>query len=155
VDPVTGLATTRKYYHAVDLSAKFRTRVLDRPLYFFYLGSFGSANRSAQFVPRDDNTYLFVQYHEVDVYYQLLEDFVLTGYFGYENARGGQFTVLSEETGEPRDQHATGIGVGFDWSITSNTGLFVRHRWLDFEDRSFAEDDFSGRELTLELKIFF
>ena len=155
VDPVTGLATTRKYYHAVDLSAKFRTRVLDRPLYFFYLGSFGSANRSAQLVPRDDNTYLFVQYHEVDVYYQLLEDFVLTGYFGFENARGGQFTVLDEETGEPRDQSGLGIGLGFDWSITSNAGLFVRHRWLDFEDRSFAEDNYSGRELTLELKIFF
>jgi len=155
VDPVTGLATTRKYYHAVDLTAKFSARVLDRPLYLFYLGSFGSANRAAQVLPRDDDTYLFVQYHEFDLYYQLFEDFILAGYFGYENARGGRFTELSDETGEPRDQHATGIGVGFDWSIASNAGLYVRHRWLDFEDRSFAEDNYGGRELTLELKIFF
>jgi hypothetical protein len=155
VDPITGIPTTRKYFHAVDLTAKFRTRVLDRPLYLFYLGSFGSANRAAQLVPRDDDTYLFVQYHEFDVYYQLLEDFILAGYFGVENARGGRFTVANEETGEPRDQRGLGIGLGFDWAIASNAGLYVRHRWLDFEDRSFAEDNYSGRELTLELKVFF
>jgi hypothetical protein len=155
VEPVTGIPTTRKYFHAVDLTAKFRTRVLDRPLYLFYLGSFGSANRSAQLVPTDDDTYLFVQYHEVDVYYQLVEDFVLAGYVGVENARGGRFTELSEETGEPRDQRGLGFGLGFDWSIASNAGLYVRHRWLDFEDRSFADDNYSGRELTLELKVFF
>ncbi|MDX1419947.1 MAG: hypothetical protein R3181_08270 [Rubricoccaceae bacterium] len=155
VEPVTGLPTTRKYFHAVDLQAKFRAQVLERPVYLFYLGSFGSANRSAKVVPTDDDTYLFVQYHEVDLYVPLVEDLILAGYLGYENARGGQFTALSEETGEPRDQRGLGVGLGVDWTIASNAGLYVRHRWMDFEDRSFPEDTYNGRELTLELKVFF
>ena len=101
VDQVTGVPPGRKYYHAVDLQAKLRARVLDRPLYFFYLGSFGSANRSAQIVPRDDDTYVFVQYHEFDVYYELVNNFIVAGYLGLENAQGGRFTTL-----ERRDRGA-------------------------------------------------
>ena len=155
VDQVTGIATTRKYFHAVDLQAKLRTRVLDRSLFFFYLASFGSANPSAAILPSDDDTYIFVQYHEFDLYYELTPGFLLASYLGLENARGGRFTELSEETGEPRDQVGVGYGLGFDWAITRNAGLYLRHRWLDFEDRSFELDTYSGRELTLELKIFF
>lgn len=155
VEPVTGLAENRKYYHAVDFAAKARANVLDRSAYLFYLGSFGSANRSATVVPKDDDTYLFVQYHEFDLYYELTPGFLLAGYFGIENARGGQFTELSDETGEPRDQIGRGIGVGFDWSLARNAGLYLRHRWMDFEDRSFVADTYTGQETTLELKIFF
>ncbi|RMH54289.1 MAG: hypothetical protein D6685_14945 [Bacteroidetes bacterium] len=154
VDQVTGIPFHRLYYHAVDLQGKLRTRLLQRPLYLFYLGSFGSANRKATFVPRDDDTYVFVQYHEVDLYYEILDGFILTGYLGLENARGGRFTVRDAASGRPRDQHATGLGLGFDWTIAPNAGLYLRHRWMDFEDRSFAVDTYRGRELTLELKIF-
>ncbi|MEM6327192.1 MAG: hypothetical protein AAF791_08745 [Bacteroidota bacterium] len=155
VDPVTGFATNRKYYHAVDIQAKTALRVVDRPVYLFYLGSFGSANPTAQIVPRDDDTYLFTQYHEFDAYVGLTDRFILTGYLGIENARGGQFTEISETTGEPRDQLATGIGVGFDWTLAPNAGLYFRQRWIDFEDRSFPVDATAGHETTLELKIFF
>lgn len=155
VDPVTGLATNRKYYHSVDLQSKLGGRILNRPAYLFYLASFGSANPNAYAVPRDDDTYVFVQYHEFDVYYEVLDGFILTGYAGFENARGGRFTVADAVSGETRDQHARGLGVGFDWSVASNAGLYLRHRWVDFEDRSFAEDTYSGREVTLEFKVFF
>ena len=155
VDPVTGIPTTRKYFHAVDLQAKLQARLLDRDLFLFYLASFGSANREAKVVPTDDDTYVFVQYHEVDLYVELTRGFILAGYLGLENARGGRFTVLSDETGEPRDQRGRGIGLGFDWTLAPNAGLYLRHRWMDFEDRSFPVDTYSGRELTLELKVFF
>ncbi len=154
VDQVTGIPPSRKYYHAVDLQAKLRARVLDRPIYFFYLGSFGSANRSLTVVPRDDDTYVFVQYHEFDVYYELVNNFIVAGYLGLENAQGGRFTALDAESGKPRDQRASGIGLGFDWTIARNVGLYVRHRWMHFEDQSFAIDTYRGRELTVELKIF-
>ena len=136
------------------MTGKVRGRLLDRNLYLFYLGSFGSANPSAQALPRDDDTYLFVQYHEFDLYAEITDRFMLTGYLGLENARGGRFTELSDETGLPRDQVARGIGVGFDWTLAPNTGLYVRHRWMDFEDRSFPLDTYQGREMTVELKIF-
>ena len=155
VEPVTGLARNRKYYHAVDLTAKTRARVLGRDAFLFYLASFGSANRVARVLPTDDDTYLFVQYHEVDAYVEVLPDFVLTGYVGVENARGGRFTAASDSTGQPRDQLATGFGLGFDWSLADNAGLYLRHRWMDFEDRSFPEDAYAGQETTLELKVFF
>ncbi|MDX1545766.1 MAG: hypothetical protein R3247_02190 [Rhodothermales bacterium] len=154
VDPVTGIPPNRKYYHAVDLQGKLNLRLLDRPLYLFYLGSFGSANPDATLVPRDDDTYVFVQYHEFDLYYELVEGFVLAGYVGLENARGGRFTERSEESGQPRDQRATGLGIGFDWTVAPNAGLYLRHRWMDFEDRSFDLDTYRGRELTIEFKIF-
>ncbi|WP_143536873.1 hypothetical protein [Rubricoccus marinus] len=155
VEPVTGLAQNRKYYHAVDFQGKARARVLDRSLYFFYLGSFGSANRTARAVPTDDDTYIFAQYHEFDLYYELTPGFLLAGYLGLENIRGGQFTELDPTSGNPRDQRGRGIGLGFDWTLARNAGLYLRHRWMDFEDRSFAEDTYEGQETTLELKIFF
>ena len=155
VEPVTGFATNRKYYHAVDLQGKARATVLERPLYLFYLGSFGSANTRFRPVPTDDDTYLFVQYHEVDLYYELVPGFLATGYLGLENARGGRFTTLDAASGLPRDQHARGLGLGFDWTVARNAGLYLRHRWMRFEDRSFAVDTYSGREVTLELKMFF
>ncbi len=155
VEPVTGLALNRKYYHAVDLQGKVRATVLNRPLYLFYLGSFGSANRALRAVPTDDDTYLFVQYHEFDLYYEVVPGFLAAAYLGLENARGGRFTTLDATSGLPRNQHARGIGLGFDWTIARNAGLYLRHRWMDFEDRSFSIDTYSGRELTLELKMFF
>lgn len=155
VDAVTGIPTNRKYYHAVDLQGKARATVLDRSLYFFYLGSFGSANPTATVLPKDDDTYLFAQYHELDLYYELSPGFLVTGYLGLENVRGGRFTTLDETSGLPLDQFGRGVGVGFDWTVSRNAGVYVRHRWMDFEDRSFAIDTYSGRETTLEFKMFF
>lgn len=155
VEPVTGLPTNRKYFHAVDLQGKLSLSVLDNPLYLFYLGSFGSANAAARLVPTDDDTYVFVQYHELDGYLELVPGFVMTGYLGIENARGGRFTEISDETGRPRNQLGTAVGLGFDWTLAENTGLFLRHRWFDFKDRSFPDDTYSGTETTLELKVFF
>ena len=155
VEPVTGLPTNRKYFHAVDLQAKVRAEAAGVPLYLFYLGSFGSANRTATVLPRDDDTYVFVQYHEFDAYAEVLPGFLLTGYAGIENARGGRFTERDATSGLPRDQLATGFGVGFDWSLAPNAGLYLRQRWMDFEDRAFAEDTYAGAETTLELKVFF
>ncbi len=155
VEPVTGLALNRKYYHAVDIQGKLRGELMDRSLYLFYLGSFGSANRTARAVPTDDDEYIFAQYHEFDLYAEITPGFLLAGYLGIENVRGGRFTDLDEDTGLPRDQRGRGIGVGFDWTLARNAGLYLRHRWMDFEDKAFALDTYSGQETTLELKIFF
>lgn len=154
VDQVTGIPSTRKYFHAFDFRGRLGTELLDHPLYLFYLGSFGSANTSATILPQNDDTYVFTQYHELDLYYELLDNFIVAGYLGLEKASGGRFTALDSESGLPRDQLAKGFGIGFDWTIASNVGLYVRHRWMDFEDRSFAIDRYRGRELTFELKIF-
>jgi len=102
-----------------------------------------------------ESTYLFVQYHEFDLYYEVLPKFILTGYYGIENARGGRNTDWDSDTNKPRDQLGTGIGAGFDWKWAENSGLYFRHRWMQFEDRSFSLDKFKGREYTIEIKAFF
>ncbi|HKL03214.1 MAG TPA: hypothetical protein VJ911_06040, partial [Cryomorphaceae bacterium] len=85
----------------------------------------------------------------------ILPKFILTGYFGIENARGGRDTEWNEETQAPLDQLGTAVGVGFDWMIAENSGLYFRHRWMEFEDRNFSLDRYRGREVTIELKTFF
>ncbi len=156
VDPATGMALTKKYFNAVDVVAKYKTYLLDKPAYIFYLGSFGSASSQADLIPTlNDESYLFVQYHEFDLYYEVFDKFLLTGYFGIENARGGRFTEWDLETQLPRDQLGTGIGIGFDWTVAPNAGIYYRQRWMNFRDRSFAENRYKGNETTVELKIYF
>ena len=156
VDPETSLATNRKFFKAVDLQGKYKTQLFNRDLFIFYIGSFNSVSTQLEPVPvYNDDTYVYVQYHEVDFYYEVIPKFIVTGYFGIENARGGNKTEWNDETQLPLDQLGTAIGVGFDWQLTENSGLYVRHRWMEFEDRSFPEDKFRGTELTVELKTFF
>lgn len=156
LDPETNTAVTIKQFNSIDLQGKYTTKIFDRDFYFFYLGSFASASDKFEVGPvYNEDSYLFVQYHEFDVYYEIIPKFLLTGYFGIENARGGQFTLWNEETQLPLDQLGTGIGIGFDWQLAENSGLYVRHRWLEFEDRSFPLDKMRGTELTIELKTFF
>jgi len=156
LDPATATARNKKYFNALDLQAKYRTKIGDRSLYLFYLGSFGSASLKGEALPvYNEDSYLFVQYHEFDAYLEVFPKFLLTGYLGVEDARGGAFTQWDEETQLPLDQFATGIGVGFDWTISKSTGLYFRHRWMRFEDKNFGLDRYKGREVTVELKTFF
>lgn len=156
LDPETNRAQNRKYFKAVDIQGKYRTTLFDRELYLFYIGSFNSASANLEVVPvYNENAYLYVQYHEVDAYYEIIPKFIVTGYFGIENARGGSQTLWNDETQLPLDQLNTAIGVGFDWQLSENSGLYVRHRWMNFEDRNFPDDKFRGTELTVELKTFF
>jgi len=156
LNPVTANARNKKYFNAVDLQAKYKTKLGDRFLYLFYLGSFGSASRKSEALPLyNEDSYLFVQYHEFDAYLEIFPKFILTGYLGIENARGGADTQFDLATQLPLDQFGTGIGVGFDWTISKSTGLYFRHRWMNFRDRSFELDQYKGREVTLELKTFF
>jgi hypothetical protein len=156
INPATAEAINRKYFNAVDLQAKYKTLLNGRNLYLFYLGSLGSADASLSAIPTmRESSYLFVQSHEFDIYYEVLPNFILTGYYGIENARGGTFTDWDAVSLLPRDQLGTGIGAGFDWKWAENSGLYLRHRWMKFEDRSFSLDKFKGREFTLEIKTFF
>lgn len=156
LDPATAEAFNRKFFNAVDLQAKLKTMIGDRALYFFYLGSFNSAKTNAAPVPSlDDDTYLFVQYHELDAYLQVFPRFLLTTYLGWEAGQGGRFTAWDAENQLPLDQVGRAVGIGCDWQVSESTGIYIRHRWMDFEDRSFQLDRFQGQETTIELKTFF
>lgn len=155
LDPATAEALTRKHFNAIDITGRYKVTLNNHPLFLFYLGSLGSAKSKAAALPTlDEDTYLFVQYHEFDLYYEILPKFVLTGYFGLERAQGGRLTEWGE-TFLPRDQTGIGIGAGFDWTLSKSTGLYLRYRRMKFEDTSFELDHYKGYELSLELKTFF
>ena len=155
LDPATAETLTRKYYNVVDLQAKYKTSLGDRAFYFFYLGNFQAAKSAATLWPSlGEDSYLYVQYHEFDLYYELVENFMLAGYFGLQNAKGGQFTEWGENN-LPRNQTGTGIGIGFDWTLNEATGLYFRYRHLEMDDTNFDLERLKGDEMTLELKTFF
>jgi hypothetical protein len=156
LDPATAAARYLKVFNAVDIQGKYKTEIFDHDLFLFYLGSFQSARRDLGVLPVfQEDTYVFAQYHELDLYLELFPDFIFAGYAGLELIQGGIHTEINAESLAPRDQIGTALGAGFDWTIASNAGLYLRHRWMNFEDRNFALDHYKGRETTIELKIYF
>lgn len=155
LDPATAAPLTKKYYNSVDLQAKYKTKLDEKAFYIFYLGNLMAAKSEATLWPTlGQESYLYVQYHELDVYYELFPKFLLTTYLGLERAQGGRFTNWGEND-LPRDQTGLGIGAGFDWTLNPSTGLYFRYRHMDFEDKNFELDHYKGHEITIELKTFF
>ena len=155
IDPATAAPLTKKYFNSVDLQAKYKTKLNEKALYVFYLGNLMAAKSEATLWPTlSPESYLYVQYHELDVYYELFPKFLLTGYLGLERTKGGRFTEWGEND-LPRDQTGLGIGGGFDWTLSEATGLYFRYRHMDFEDKNFVLDKYKGNEITIELKTFF
>jgi len=55
----------------------------------------------------------------------------------------------------PVDQRSAHLGFGLDLRVSSNSGLYVRHRRFRQTDAHFTADDIRGTETTLEFKFFF
>lgn len=156
LNPITGAPLNRKYFVSAEIVGKYKTEILKHPFYAFYLGSWQSVNNQFSLTTSlNENTYVFSQYHELDLYYELFPNFMLAGYLGLERIRGGQDTNWDIETALPRNQIGQAFALGFDWTISKGAGIFLRHRRMRFEDRSFSLDQFAGHETTFELKIFF
>jgi hypothetical protein len=103
----------------------------------------------------DESAYLRVYSHQLENYYNIHSKLVLAQYLGWERVIGNYSTQVDIDSERPRNQEGIAIGFGLDYMLAKNTGLYLRHRWFSFEDRSFALDKFSGHETTLELKIYF
>lgn len=150
-----GTAQFRRFYNAFDFQVKLKEKLFGKDIYANYLGTFSSVQKQFSAIPKFDNTaYIRAAYHEMDVYYQLHKNFILTLYGGMEFIKGNQKTDLGTNN-LPRDQVGKAVGVGFDFTLSSSTTLYLRQRWFSFEDKNFATEKFSGNEGTLELKIMF
>jgi len=146
----------KRYYNALDLQAKFKSRLFNKDIYINYLGTFNSVGTSLRPITSfNDDAYVRLQYHEAEMYYQLLPDLIICLYAGLERIKANTQTDISKDTGKPRDQTGQAFGVGFDLAISNQTTLFFRQRWFSYEDKNFPGEKFNGNEATLELKIFF
>ncbi len=156
IDPGTAAPLNKKYFLSAEIIGKYKGKIAGNSFYAFYLGSWQSAKSEFSLTAyMDENTYIFSQYHELDVYYELFPKFILAGYLGREWIQGGADTEWDVETALPRDQLGEAYGIGFDWTIAQGAGIYLRHRRMRYADRNFSLDQYQGHETTFELKIFF
>ncbi len=145
-----------KFFNTAELQLKYKLNLFKKQMYFFYLSSFNSVqDKLSAFTIINEKAFLRVYNHQIENYYQINKNIILTQYVGIERIVGNYNTQLNTETGKPVNQEGISIGTGFDFNIAKNTGLYFRHRYFRFEDASFPLDKFSGHETTLELKVVF
>lgn len=147
---------TKKYFNGLEIQAKYHPKFLNQKLYMFSISRFYSAQDIWSSIPLfNEEAYIRQYNHEFEAYYAINSKFVINGYLGFERTIANYQTETDINSGKPRNQFGNGIGIGIDYSIAKNTALFIRHRWFDFEDKSFELDKFKGTETSLELKISF
>lgn len=152
---VGGEANTIKF-NQLELHGKYRTKLAYRNFFVFFLGRYNTAQPDLSIIPPFSEDAYIRQYNtEVELYYQIAKPVFINTYLGYERVLGNYATTLDNETFRPLNQTGYGWGVGMDINLSRNAGLFLRHRWFEFEDTSFRLDQFSGQESMVELKVFF
>ncbi|MFL5728843.1 MAG: hypothetical protein ACJ75J_05075 [Cytophagaceae bacterium] len=150
-----GSPMTKIAYNALDVQFKYKDRIFGKDFYVYSLNTFVSGQNKLSPIPLFTNAaYIRGRYHELECYYQLHRDFILSLYLGYEVVKGNSHTDLNA-SGQARDQKNEALGIGFDWALSQQTALFFRQRWFSFEDKNFVGEKFNGNEATIELKIFF
>ncbi|MDG1146608.1 MAG: hypothetical protein P8N54_08950 [Flavobacteriales bacterium] len=153
---LTGDELTRNYFSGIEFQAKYHPKFLSSKLYLFSISRVYSAQESWSAIPvLSDEAYVKQYNNEFEAYYAVNSKFVLNGYLGFERTIANYKTDLDVNTDRPRDQFGNGYGLGIDYTIAKNTAIFIRHRWFEFEDKSFEKDHFKGTETSLELKISF
>lgn len=127
-----------------------------KPLYLFFLGRYQSVQKEWSPIPVFASSAYLRQYSsELEAYWGVKKGLFLNAYGGYERTLGNYATDIDVETVRPRDQEGWGAGFGIDQTLGRNAGIFIRHRWFYFYDRSFRNDFFEGQETIVELKVFF
>lgn len=145
-----------KNFSSIEMQLKHKFKLFGRNFHAFYLGAFHSVQpKFSPITVFNESAYIRQYAHQLEGYYNLFPDFVLTTYMGIERIIGNYATGIDLESMRPLNQSNIGLGIGFDYMIAKNTGLYFRHRWFTFEDSSFKNDNFKGHESTIELKIYF
>lgn len=135
-----------------------------KPIYLLYLASLGSATDGFSPLPTfSDKAFLRTHYHEADIIIGLNKNLSLCATYGLERIQGNQRLnrgdnkdgVLGSLANDPVNQTSNLIGLGLDLAVSKNTNLYIRHRRMKQQDKSFVQDHIEGTETTVELKLFF
>lgn len=144
------------FYSSADVQLKYKTKLFNRDLYFFNLNTFSSVGLGTAIIPDySGKAYISASYHEFEAYYHIWRDITLSGYYGVEFIKGSDKTDIDVDSQKARDQQGHTIGVGLDYQINNDVFVYVRQSFYSFEDKNFATEKFSGKLLTVELKVFF
>jgi len=145
-----------KNFNTTETQLKYESKIYNRSNYTFYLGTFNSVQKDFSFwIVPTERAFLRVYNHQIENYYQVHPKCVLAQYLGVERIIGNYSTQINEETKRPLNQTGMSVGIGIDYMMAKNTGLYLRHRYFRFNDKSFPKDAFEGNETTLEIKVMF
>lgn len=145
-----------KGFNSIEISYKTHFKLFNRELMVFYLGGFHSVQRHASALPQfSKKSYLQSYNNQLEFYYALSDRITICNYFGFDRIFGGVNTQRDTISNAPKNQLGTSYSVGLDIQLARNTGLYVRHRWMRYQDFSYSLDTYKGMETTVELKIFF
>ena len=146
----------KKYFNTIEINSKFKTQVAGKDLYVFYLGTFNSVqNQLSALVNFTEKSLLRTYDHQVEMYLKLSPMLVWNNYASYERVIANYSTQVDAITKRPKNQTGYSLASGFDIQMSKNVGLYIRQRWMKYEDASFAKDKYKGWETTVELKAFF
>ncbi|NNC83568.1 MAG: hypothetical protein HKN79_08320 [Flavobacteriales bacterium] len=155
-DDEFGTVVNEKHFNTAEVQAKYSKRVLGKQLFAFLLGRYNTVQPEFNAImPLNDEAYLRLYSTELEVYWELIPSLIWANYVGYERAIANYDTDINDETRRPRNQEGYGLGTGIDLSLGKNALFSVRHRFFEFEDKSFPLDQFRGQETLLEIKAFF
>ena len=93
--------------------------------------------------------------HQLEMYLKLSPMLVWNNYVSYERIIANYSTQVDAVSKRPKNQTGYSFASGFDIQMSKNVGLYIRQRWMKYEDTSFAKDKYKGWETTVELKAFF
>ncbi len=145
-----------KYFNTIEAQAKYHLRIGKKNWYWFYLGSYASAqNYLSPITVFTERAFIRSYNHQLESYLDLTKEMTLSTYLGWERTIGNYDTEIEQDTRRPRNQEGFAMGLGLDISLSKNTALYLRHRWFSFEDRSFPDDAFKAKETSLEIKTYF
>ena len=151
-----GEVINKKHFNNLEAQIKYKRLIFGKEWYIFYLGSYASVQPNlSPITVFNENAYIRLYSHQLENYYHVHSKLILAQYLGWERVIGNYKTTVDLTSKRPRNQEGLSVGFGIDYMMAKNTGLYLRHRWFSFEDRSFELDKFAGHESTVEVKIYF
>ncbi|MFT6923019.1 MAG: hypothetical protein ACJA1C_002027 [Crocinitomicaceae bacterium] len=149
-------SVSAKGFNSIEVSYKTYFKVFNRKVMLFYLGGFHTVQRDFSVLPKfSKESYLQSYNHQLEFYYELAPRISLSNYLGYDRIYGGDNTEVDVVTQAPKNQQGISYAIGLDLQLSKNVGLYLRQRWMTYQDFSFELDQYKGSETTVELKIFF
>jgi hypothetical protein len=146
----------KKYFNTVELNSKYKTTLANKELYLFYLGNFNSVqNFFAPIVNFTEKSLLRTYDHQVEMYWKLSPRIVWSNYASFERIIANYNTQVDVDSRRPKNQTGYSAATGADIQLSKAVGLYLRQRWMQYADASFAKDKYKGWETTVELKAFF
>lgn len=145
-----------KYFNSLEFSAKYKCKIANKNIYFNYLGSYSSVQNFFSYsTVFTEKAYLRTYFHQLEGYMKLNKYLVWTNYAGWERIIANYDTEVNTITRRPRNQIGWGFATGFDIAMSKGAGLYLRQRYMNYEDKSFPLNKYKGWESTVEIKIFF